>query len=49
MKIEDRCQSAAKRIAAFLRRVAPITVSFFDPVLDIAIPEQNKTDTRLAE
>jgi hypothetical protein len=42
MKIEDRSQSAAKRMAAFLRRAASITVSFFDPVLNIAILEQNR-------
>jgi len=42
MKIEDRRQSATKRAPAFLRRAAPIMVSFFDPILDIAIPEQNR-------
>jgi hypothetical protein len=36
-------------MTAFLRRVAPTTVSFFDLALDITMPEQNKTDTRLAK
>jgi hypothetical protein len=49
MKMEDRRQSVAKRMTAFLRRAAPITVSFLDPVLNIAILEQNKTDIRIAK
>jgi hypothetical protein len=36
-------------MAAFLRRAAPTTVSFFDPVPDMAIFEQDKTDIRLAK
>jgi hypothetical protein len=49
MKMEDRRQSVAKSMTAFLRRAAPIRASFFDPILDIAILEQNKTDVRLAK
>jgi hypothetical protein len=49
MKMEDRRHSAAKSMTAFLRRAAPTAVSFFDPVPDMAILEQNKTDIRLAK
>jgi hypothetical protein len=52
MKIEDRRQSAAKEWRRFwsaMRRLRYLFSISFDLVLDIAIPEQNKTDICLAK